>query len=174
MAVFTVSKVANDGYGLRWPGNKMTVLTKTVDFNVVANNLATAGIMGIFKIPAKVKVMQFGMRIVTAGDTDVTDIDFGLYTENTSTLAITAVDHEGFGVAHSLNAAAGYVAMDVDAIWNPQGTAAGYVVAADSVLTITNNDTQSIDGCVIEFFAVLVDVSGYAQITTGGTGSYTT
>ena len=173
MSVFTVSKVANDNYALAWPGNKLTVLTKTVDFSVAANALAgSGGVMGIFKIPAKVKVIQFGMRVITA-DTDVTTVDLGIYTEDPTTLAITEVDLDGLGVSMTI-ASTGYVAMDVDAAMNPQGSAAGYIVAADSVLSIYNADTDAINGAKIEFFAILVDVSGYSSITPGGTGSYTT
>ena len=179
MAVFTVSKVANDNYALRWPGNKLTVLTKMVDFTVAANNLAVNGIMAIFKIPAKTHVVQFGMRVVTA-DTTVTRVNLGAYTEDPTTLAYTVIDDDGFcvgsGDSGATLAVAGYVAMDVNAAFNLQGASAGYVFAADSVLTVTNVDADSstIDEAVVEFFAIVVDMSGYSSITPGGSGSYTT
>jgi hypothetical protein len=173
MAAFTVSKVANDGYSLSWPGNKLTVLRKRVDFSVAANNLAQNGIMGIFKVPADCFVLKFGMKVITV-DADIeTSGLLGVYTE-TAAGVITVVDADGYGVTGQILTVAGYVASDVDAAFNSGGADSFHPLADNSVLTFTNLDSATVDAAVVDFFAVLVDVSGYSQITTGGTGSYTT
>ena len=152
MADWTVDKTADDGFALPWaPG--VSVLKKTVDFRVAANYLVQNGVMSLFKLPAGCIVLTAGIHIITA-DTDVTDIDLGLYTELADT--ITAVDIDGYGDALTL-AVAGYF-NDPNAAYNPAGTEACHVVAADSYFTVKNIDSDTINGAVVEFYAVVVDL----------------
>jgi hypothetical protein len=158
MATFTAIQTDNDGFALPWDGiQTVGVMKREVDFSVAANYLATTQVMPIFKVPAYVKIREFGMRVITA-DTDVTTVDLGVYTRDESTLAITAVDLDGFAVDVSL-ASTGYVAMDVDAVYNPQGSGAkGYVGIVDAYLCIYNSDTDTINGAKVEFFAIWEDL----------------
>jgi hypothetical protein len=53
----------------------------------------------------------------------------------------------------------GYKAMDVDAVYNPQGTGAnGYVATSPWYVTFTNKDTDTINEAVVEFFAICEDL----------------
>lgn len=154
MADFTVKQTANEGFALPWSAERVSVLKKTVDFSVAANYLVQDGVMSIFKLPAKCIVLACGIKVLTA-DTDITDVDLGLYTELDGT--ITVVDIDGYGDGLTL-AATGFV-QDPDAVYNSAGTSALKVVAADSYFTIKNIDADTINGAKVEFWAVVVDVS---------------
>jgi hypothetical protein len=158
MATFTAIQTDSDGFALPWDGiAKVGVAKRTVNFATAANYLAQTQVMPIFKVPAKVKIREFGMRVITA-DTDVTTVDLGVYTRDESTLAITEVDLDGFAVNVSL-ATTGYVGVDVDAVYNPAGTNAhGYVGIVDSYLCIYNADADTINGANVEFFAIWEDL----------------
>lgn len=154
MADWTVDKTADEGFALPWSAERVAVLRKTVDFSVAANYLVQNGVMSLFKLPAECIVIACGIKVTTA-DTDVTDVDLGLYTEDADT--ITAVDIDGYGDALTL-AATGYF-NDPNAAYCSAGTEAMHVVAADSYFTIKNIDSDTLNGAVVEFYAVVVDVS---------------
>ena len=158
MATFTAIQTDSEDFALPWDGlQKVGVLKREVDFSVAANYLATTTIMPLFKIPAYVKVTEVGMRVITA-DTDITTVHLGAYSRNETTLAITEIDADGFGVDMSL-AATGYVAYDVDAVYNRQGTTGrGYVSISDWYVTIYNADADTINGAKVEFFAIWEDL----------------
>jgi hypothetical protein len=154
MADWTVDKTADEGFALPWSAERVSVLKKTVDFSVAANNLVQNGVMSIFKLPAKCIVLACGINVLTV-DTDVTDVDLGLYTELADT--ITTVDIDGYGDGLTL-ASLGFV-QDPNAAYCSDGTEAMHVVAADSYFTIKNIDSDTLNGAEVEFFAVVVDVS---------------
>jgi hypothetical protein len=129
--------------------------------------------MGIFKVPADCFVLKFGMKVITVDADIATSGYLGVYTE-TAAGVIAEVDADGYAVTGQTMDNLGYVAGDVDAAFNAGGADPFHPLAANSVLTFTNIDTDTVNAAVVDFYAVLVDVSGYSQITTGGTGSYTT
>jgi len=154
MADWTVDKTSDQGFALPWSAERVAVMRRTIDFSVAANNLVQNGVMPIFKLPADCIVLACGIKVTTA-DAQVSDVDLGLYTEASDT--ITAVDIDGYGDGLTL-AATGYV-NDPDAVFNSLGTSAFAVVAADSYFTIKNIDADTINGAVVEFYAVVVDIS---------------
>ena len=158
MADFNVNQDSGDGFSVPVDGiGKVAVLKRTVDFTVAANQLAQNGVMAIFALPAGVKTREFGMKAKTA-DTDVTSVHLGVFTRVAATSTITAVDADGFGVGVTL-ASAGHVGMDVDAAYNPQGTGGrGYVGTSDYYLAITNNDADTINEAVVDFYAIVEDL----------------
>lgn len=158
MADFTINKTDNLPV-LSWPPGKCFVLKRTVDFTVAANQLVQNGIMALFEIPAHVKVREVGMRVITADADLATSGYFGAYTRVAATSTITVVDEDGFAVTGQVMNATGYVAMDVDAAYNPQGTTArGYVSTSPWYVTFTNKDTDTINEAVVEFFAICEDL----------------
>ena len=156
MADFNVNKT-NDIAALAWPPGKTLVMKRTVDFSVAANQLAQNAIMALFMIPAHVKVREVLMRVITA-DTDITTVELGAYSRVAATETITEIDLDGFGVNGTL-AATGYVAMDVDAVYNPQGTGArGYVGTSEWYVCVKNTDAQTLDEAEVEFIAICEDL----------------
>ena len=159
MADFTVNKTDNLPV-LSWPPGKTFVLKRTVDFSVAANQLVQNGIMALFEIPAYIKVREVGMRVITADADLATSGYLGAYSRVAATSTITAIDADGFGVTGEVMNATGYVAMDVDAAYNPQGTGAnGYVATSPWYVTFTNIDTDTINEAEVEFFAICEDLS---------------
>lgn len=156
MADFNVNLTSSEGATLPVDGfGKSFVLKRTVDFTDTDNQLAQNAIMALFHIPAYVKVREVLMRVTTA-DTDITTVELGGYSRSGTT--ITEIDLDGFGVNATL-AATGYVAMDVDAVYNPAGTGGrGYVATSDWYVTVKNTDANTLDEAVVEFIAICEDL----------------
>lgn len=155
MAVFAVKQTDKEGFALPWAEARVSFLKKTVDFSVVANNLVTTGVMSIFKLPAKCIVLACGIKVLTA-DAQISDVDLGLYTEAANG-DITAVDIDGYGDGLNLTAT-GYK-KDPDAAFNSAGAEAMHVVVADSFFTIKVITNATLNDAVVEFYAVVMDVS---------------
>lgn len=158
MATFTIDPLTDDGYAPSWDGsNRFGILKKQIDFSETANNLVQNGIVPIFKIPAHVRVTRVQMYVDTA-DTDIATSGYlGAYSRNETTLAITEIDADGFGVTGQVMSSTGYVAQDVDAVYNGQGSAPGYVSTSAWYVTFTNIDTDTINEAVVTFIAEYVD-----------------
>lgn len=169
-----VDLAKGQGFGLPWPSHRVGVLRRRVDFTVAANQLAQTKLMSIFKIPKDCMILKAGMYVKTA-DTDVSDVDLGLYTllGDADSAAYTAVDADGFVDGGTL-VSTGYPIPLVGGAYNPQGSDPNHITAANSVIALLNNDSDTINGAVVDFYAVCIDVSQPIGTTTGGTGSYTT
>jgi hypothetical protein len=163
------------GFALPWPAHRVGVLRRRVDFTVTANQLASGKLMSLFKLPADCMVIKAGMYVKTA-DAQVTDVDLGLFTlaGDADSAAYTAVDADGFIDGLDISSTTGYRIGLVSSAYNTQGTDPLHVTAANSVVALTNNDADTINDAVIDFYVVCIDVGGHLGTTAGGTGSYTT
>jgi len=149
---FAKNLTTSEGFSLPVDGlTKDVILRKRVDFTVAANQLAQNEIMALFKIPAFVLVEEVFMVVRTA-DTDITDVDIGSFT--TAGVAVAA---DGFMDGLSL-AAEGLIRDLAGETYSPQDQTAGYMATSDWVVGFTNKDAQTIDGAVVDFFAVCKDL----------------
>ncbi len=149
---FAKNLTTSEGFSLPVDGlTKDVVLRKRVDFTAAANQLAQNEIMALFKIPAFVLVEEVFMVVRTA-DTDITDVDIGSFTT-----AGVAVSADGFMDGLSL-AAEGLIRDLAGETYSPQDQTAGYMGTSDWVVGFTNKDAQTIDGAIVDFFAVCKDL----------------
>jgi hypothetical protein len=149
---FTKDLTENDGYAPPVDGlNKKFVMKRRVDFTVAANQLANAQTMGLFNVPAGVLVEETLMNVVTP-DADITDVDIGSFT--TAGVAVVA---DGFVDGATL-AAAGVVRDLAGETYSRQDGTAGYSSTSNWKIGFTNNDAQTINEAVVDFFALCVDL----------------
>jgi hypothetical protein len=151
----------------------LAVMRRRVDFSVTANNLAQNKIVSIFKVPADCVVLKFGMKVVTVDADIATSGTLGVYTE-TAAGVITEVDADGYSVTGQIMSVLGYVATDLDAALAMGGADSLHPMAANSVLTFTNIDSDTINAAVVDFFAIVLDVSKPLGTTPGASDSFTT
>ena len=149
---FDIDLTANEGAVLPWEGkDKYFVMKKRVDFTESANQLANAKSMGLFDIPAYVLVEEVFMVVRTA-DADITDVDIGRY----STAGVVA-SVDGFVDGATL-AATGLVRDLAGETYSKQDGTFGYMGTSDWAIGLYNNDAQTIDEAVVDFYAVCMDL----------------
>ncbi len=130
---------------------KKFVMKRRVDFTQTANQLATAKTMGLFQVPAYVLVEEVFMVVRTA-DADITDVDIGRFSAAGVVAAVDAF------VDGATIAATGLVRDLAGETYSRQDGTAGYMGEAAWAIGLTNNDAQTINEAIIDFFAVCVDL----------------
>jgi hypothetical protein len=176
-AVFDVELTKGQGFALPWPDYRVGVLRRRVDFSATGMALAQTKVMSLFKIPADCMILKVGMDVITAqaGVPAVITVDFGLFTlagDADGALA-TEVGTDVFG-ANQTMASTGYKIPPVSGTYELRGADPLHVTAANSVIAITNDDSDTIATAVVDFYAVCMNVTQPIGTTPGGTGSYTT
>lgn len=137
---------------------KFFTMERTIDFTVTANQLANAQVAAIFTVPAYVLVEEV-MILVHTADADITDVDVGNYT--TAGVA-TVVD----GFIDGATIATTGLKRDVTGeTYSPQSGTVGFMGTTDWVVSLYNNDAQTIDGAILTIIAKCQDlrVPGYTD-----------
>ena len=149
---FKVNLCTNESPALPWDGrNKHFVMKKRVDFTQAANQLAQNEIMALFDVPAGVLVEEVLMNVVTA-DADVSDVDIGSFTT-----AEAAISADGFMDGADISST-GLKRDLAGETYSRQDQAAGYMGTSDWIVGFTNKDADTLNGAVIDFYAVCVDL----------------
>jgi hypothetical protein len=125
------------------PNSRIGVMYNRVDFTETANALATTLSMGIFTVPMGVRVLNVFMHVIQA-DADVSDVDVG----------IEGGTEDGF-IDGATIATVG-IKDDVDEAYSTPGNGF-FDVDDDQVIALKNNDADTINGAIIDFFATYVD-----------------
>ena len=150
---FTVDLTTMDGYAEPVDGIlKRFVMKRTVDFTVVANQLAQGLFLALFKIPANVLVEEVYFNVTTT-EANVTDVDLGSFSTTGSAVAQT-----GFQEAVSL-AAAGLIRTLSGKTYSKKDGTAGYFSTGNWVVGLTNDDADTITTAVVDFFADCVNLN---------------
>lgn len=136
----------NDVYSVPVDGVKrFYVLKNVVDFS--DNNVANAETMAIFDLPANTLVMEV-LALVTTADTLVSDVDIGIVGADVDGFQ-DGVDISSAGWKRQANVGAGIVYVIPTC----------YISTSDVQIGIINNDAQTIDDAVVEFYALCVDLN---------------
>ncbi len=149
---FTVDLTENEGAEISVDSiNRHFSMTRDVDFTEAANQLIQTATMGLFLVPAYVLIEEVMLLILTA-DTDITDVDIGRY----STLGVVAAV-DAFVDGATL-AATGLVRDLAGETYSRTDGTAGYMGEADWAIGLINNDADAINGAVVRFIALGVDL----------------
>lgn len=121
--------------------NKFFVMKNVVSF--VDNPMTASQTMALFDIPANVLVLEVGANVTTA-DTGATSFNLGIYGGTTD------------GFIDGLSMASATWVRDTSG--ETYTLPAGYISTSDAQVIITA-DGVTIDGSVVEFFALCVDLN---------------
>jgi hypothetical protein len=130
---------------------KNFLMKRSVDFTVVANQVASGKVCALFQVPAYVLVEEVFYDVQTA-EANVTDIDIGSFT--TAGVGVAAT---GFMEAKSL-AALGLIRALSGKTYSRQDGTAGYFSQSPWVIGLTNDDADTIATAVVDFFAVCMNL----------------
>jgi hypothetical protein len=128
-------------------------MVRHVDFTETANQLAQTEIMALFKVPAGVLVKEVMIYVETA-DADVSDVDIG----NASSAGVT-ISADGFVDGATL-ASTGLKRDLAGETYSLQDGTAGYCSTSDTIIILTNNDADTINGAIVNFIARCEDCRG--------------
>jgi hypothetical protein len=123
--------------------NKIYVMKNVIDFSV--QSVAKSATADIFLLPANTLLMEVFAHVTTA-DADVDHIDVGVYGVAADDLfSDVHVDSTGWKRDTS----------------NALSPPLGYLSTSDAIIYMTNDDSGSdvLNGAVIEFFALCVDLN---------------
>ena len=149
---FHVDLTANESYGKPADAvDRHFIMHRRVDFTETANQLAQTETMGLFQVPPYVLVEEVIMIVRTA-DADVSDVDIGRYSTAGVVAAVDAF------VDGATIAATGCIRDLAGETYSKQDGTVGYMGAAAWTIGLINNDADTINEAVIDFFAICLDL----------------
>ncbi len=131
--------------------NRHVCLTRKVDFTETANQLIQTATMGLFLVPAYVLIEEV-LILVTTADADITDVDIGRYSTAGVVAAVDAF------VDGATLAATGLVRDLAGETYSRTDGTAGYMGEAAWAIGLINNDADTLNGAVVKFIALGVDL----------------
>jgi len=149
---FTIDLTENESYAKPVDAvDRHFVMHRRVDFTETDNQLANAQTMGLFQVPPYVLVEEVIMVVRTA-DADVTDVDIGRYSTAGVVAAVDAfIDGGTLATTGEKRDLAGET-------YSKQDGTAGYMGAAAWTIGLINNDADTINEAIVDFFAICVDL----------------